>query len=161
MASDYNHVGLVGRITRDSELRYTQSGMAILRIGLANGYRRKQGEEWQDETNFFDLTLFGRRAEALVQYLTKGRQIAVAGSLRHERWQDRESGENRSRVSILVNDIQLLAAPRGEEGSSPPPRAAAPPQPAPPPRQRPTPPSPTSQSKPIPSAQDFDDDIPF
>ncbi|MDC7232350.1 MAG: single-stranded DNA-binding protein [Spirochaetales bacterium] len=118
MASDINRVVLVGRLTRDAELKYTGGGMAIADISLASNRSRKQGDQWVDEANFFDVSLFGRRAEALAQYLTKGTQIAVEGQLRQDRWE--QDGMKRSKVTIAATDIQLLGSrsDRGQTGDN-------------------------------------------
>ena len=116
MASDINRVIIVGRLTRDAELKYTSGGMAIADISLACNRSRKQGDQWVEEANFFDVSLFGRRAESLVQYLGKGTQIAVEGQLRQDRWE--QDGMKRSKVSIVATDIQLLGgrSDRGQMG---------------------------------------------
>jgi single-strand DNA-binding protein len=106
MAEDLNRVILVGRLTRDAELQYTSSGWAILKMGLACNRRRKQGDQWIDEANFFDVTLFGKRGESLSQYLQKGQQIAVEGQLKQDRWE--QDGMKRSKVVIEATNIQLL-----------------------------------------------------
>lgn len=107
MAGDVNQVILIGRLTRDAELKYTGGGMAIGKIGLAVGRRVKKNEQWVDETSFFDVNLFGKQAESLNQYLVKGTQICVVGELRQDRWE--QDGQKRSSVNIVANDIQLLA----------------------------------------------------
>lgn len=114
MASDLNNVMLIGRLTRDAELKYSNSGLQICRFSIANNYRRKQGDEWIEETNFFDLFMMGRRAEALHRYLTKGTQVGIQGQLRHDRWE--QDGQPRSRVEVFVNDLQLLGG--GRSGGS-------------------------------------------
>ena len=106
MASDINHVVIVGRLTRDAELRYANSGTAICRFSVANNYSRKQGDQWTEETNFFDCTMFGRRAEAVHKYLTKGTQVAVDGALRFSKWE--QDGQTRSKVEIHVNEFQFV-----------------------------------------------------
>ena len=118
MASDINRVIIVGRLTRDAELKYTSGGMAIADISLACNRSRKQGDQWVEEANFFDVSLFGRRAESLVQYLGKGQQIAVEGQLRQDRWE--QDGMKRSKVSIVATDIQLLGSrsDRGQMGDN-------------------------------------------
>lgn len=112
MAADLNHVVLIGRLTRDAELKYTNSGLQICRFSIANNYRRKQGENWVEEANFFDLFMMGRRAEALHRYLTKGTQVGIQGQLRHDRWE--QDGQPRSRVEVFVSDLQLLGGGRGQ-----------------------------------------------
>lgn len=117
MAEDINRVVLVGRLTRDGELSYTNSGTALLKLGLAVNRRRKQGDQWVDEANFFDITIWGRRGESLSNYMTKGRQIAVDGQLRQDRWESQD-GTKRSRVEIVADNINFVSAPRDGGGSS-------------------------------------------
>jgi len=114
MAADINHVVLVGRLTRDAELKSIASGQAVCKFSIAVNRSRKNGEQWEDEPNFFDVVLWGRRGEALHQYLTKGKMIAVDGELRQDRWQ--QDGQNRSKVEIVANNIQLLGGNSGSTG---------------------------------------------
>ena len=114
MGNDVNQVMLVGRLTRSGELRYTTGGSPILTFSLANGYQIKKGENWEDAVSFFNCQLWGKRAEALAPYLRKGKQIAITGQLRQERWT--KDGETRSRVIINVSSLQLLG--KKEEGIS-------------------------------------------
>lgn len=116
MAGDINHVVLVGRLTRDAELKYTNSGMALTKLGIAVNRRMKQGDQWVDEANFFDATLWGKRGESLNQYLSRGQQVAIDGELRQERWE--KDGVKNSRVTIHVNDIQLLGSKNSDRSSS-------------------------------------------
>lgn len=106
MAGDINHVVLVGRLTRDAELKYTPSGSAVSSMSLAINRRRKNGDQWVDEVNYFDVVLWGRSAESLAPYLTKGKMIGVDGELRQNRWQ--QDGQNRSKVEVVAGSIQLL-----------------------------------------------------
>lgn len=106
MATDINSVVLIGRLTRDAELRYANSGVAICVFSIANSYSRKQGDSWTEETNFFDAVLMGRRAEALHKYLVKGKQVGIQGELRQNRWE--QDGQRRSKVEIFVQDLNLL-----------------------------------------------------
>ena len=87
--SDINRVTIVGRLTRDAEQSYTQSGYSLLKFGIAVNRRRKKGNEWVDEANFFDVVSFGRQGEAIANYMKKGRQIAIEGYLRQDRWEHR------------------------------------------------------------------------
>ena len=104
--ADVNHVIIIGRLTRDAELKYTSGGMAIANLSLAVNRRTKKGEQWVEEASFFDVSLFGKSAEGLAQYLTKGKQVAVEGELRQDRWQ--QDGQPRSKVTIAANNVQLL-----------------------------------------------------
>ena len=118
MAADINRVILVGRLTRDAELKYTNSGLAICAFSVAVNSSRKQGDEWVEEANFFDVTVFGRQGEAIQRYLTKGQQVGVDGRLKQDRWQTQE-GQNRSKVGIIADNVRLLgSAPGGGGGRS-------------------------------------------
>ncbi|WGK68539.1 single-stranded DNA-binding protein [Candidatus Haliotispira prima] len=116
MAEDVNSVFLVGRLTRDMDLSHTNGGYPLGKLSLAVNRRRKNGEQWEDEANFFDLVLWGKRAEALQRYLLKGTQIVVQGNLKQERWE--QDGQKRSRVTIDVNNIQLVGSRSGGESNS-------------------------------------------
>ena len=113
--TDINRVVLVGRLTRDSELKYTNGGLAIAKFSLANGYSKKVGDNWENQTNFIDCVMIGKRAEGLNGYLTKGTQIAVDGELRQNRWE--QDGQKRSKVEIMANNIQLLGGKPQEKSS--------------------------------------------
>lgn len=116
--ADLNHVTLIGRLTRDAELKYTSNGFAISNFSLAVNRRRKNGEQWVDEVSFFDINLYGKSAESLKQYLVKGKQIAVDGELRQDRWE--QDGQARSKIIISANNVQLLGGNAGasQDGSS-------------------------------------------
>jgi single-strand DNA-binding protein len=113
MAADINNVVMAGRLTRDAELKYTANGQAISKFSIAVNRRRKSGDDWTDEANFFDIALWGRQAEALNQYLMKGKQIGVQGELRQERWE--KDGVNRSRVEIVASNIQLFGGNKDDQ----------------------------------------------
>ena len=104
--ADVNRVILIGRCSRDAELKYTSGGMAISNIALAVNRRVKKGDQWTEEVSFFEVTLWGKTAEGLSKYLLKGKPIAVEGELRQERWQ--KDGQSRSKVVISASNIQLL-----------------------------------------------------
>lgn len=159
---DVNIVVLVGRLTRDAELKYTNSGQAICRFSVAVNRSRKQGEQWVDEASFFDVDYWGKGGEAVNQYLVKGKQVAVEGELRQDRWE--QDGQSRSKVIIAASNVQLLGSAGGGSGSSASsgggsfergePRPGRP-QAAPAPRSLPREPDRG------PAADDFTDDIPF
>ncbi len=167
MAEDLNNVFLVGRLTRDMDLSHTAGGYPIGKLSVAVNRRRKSGEQWEDEANFFDLTLWGKRAEALQRYLVKGTQVAVQGQLKQDRWE--QDGQKRSRVVIELNNIQLVGGrgAGGEHyGSGGPASAysAAPSSYAPAPSGtgfKPAPSAPNNAPPSIPVEGDFEDDIPF
>jgi single-strand DNA-binding protein len=114
--ADINHVVLVGRLTRDAELKYTANGQAVCKFSIAVNRRRKNGDQWEDEANYFDIVLWGRQGEALNQYMLKGKSVGVEGELKQDRWQ--QDGQNRSKVEIVANNIQLLGSGSGGGGSS-------------------------------------------
>jgi single-strand DNA-binding protein len=109
--ADINRVVLVGRLTRDAELKYTSGGQAVCKFSIAVNRRKKNGDQWEDEVNYFDVVLWGRQGEALNQYLTKGKAVGVDGELRQDRWQ--QDGQNRSRIEIVAGNIQLLGGNPG------------------------------------------------
>jgi single-strand DNA-binding protein len=109
--ADVNHVILIGRLTRDAELKYTAGGQAVCKFSIAVNRRRKQNDQWVEEANFFDIVLWGRSGEAINQYLVKGKQVAVEGELRQDRWE--QDGQNRSKVEIMANNVQLLGGGSG------------------------------------------------
>jgi single-strand DNA-binding protein len=114
--SDLNRVILIGRLTRDAELKFTASGQAVCKFSIAVNRKKKNGDQWEDEANFFDIVLWGRQGESLNQYLLKGKQVGVSGELRQERWQDRDSGQARSKVEIVASNIQLLGGGNNNGG---------------------------------------------
>lgn len=104
--ADVNHVIIIGRLTKDILLKFTSGGMAIGSFSIAVNRRTKKGEQWVEEASFFDVSLFGKSAEGLAQYLTKGKQVAIEGELRQDRWQ--QDGQPRSKVTIAASNVQLL-----------------------------------------------------
>ncbi len=127
MAS-YNKVILIGNLTRDPELRYTPSGTAIAKIGLAvNRSWRTETGETREETTFVDVDAFGKQAETIGQYLRKGRPILVEGRLRLDQWDDKQTGQKRSRLGVVLELFRFLDSAQGRDGGG-----AAPPPPRPP-----------------------------
>ncbi len=116
MANDINVVTLVGRLTRDSELKYTNSGYAVCNFSLAVNRRKRSDDQWTEEVSYFDIVLFGKRGEAIQQYLGKGKQIAVSGELRQDRWE--QDGQKRSKVVIVASDIQFLGSSGSNSGGN-------------------------------------------
>jgi single-strand DNA-binding protein len=150
--ANLNRVLLIGNLTRDPEIRYTPKGTAVAEIGLAVNriYSGEDGEK-KEETTFVDVTLWARQAEIAGQYLKKGRPVFIEGRLQLDTWDDKQTGQKRSRLRVVSESLQLLGSRQEGEGSSPaaPPRrssVAAPP------------------SRPEPRDPDLDvepDDIPF
>lgn len=115
MANDTNTVMIIGRLTRDMEARYTAGGMAIGSFSIAVNRRVKKGDGWADEASYFDCTAFGKTAENLTAYMVRGKQVAVLGSLKQERWV--KDGQNHSKVVIIAEGIQLLGGDKNSQGS--------------------------------------------
>lgn len=114
--ADVNLVVLVGRLTRDPEVRYTPSGTAIAQLGLAIGRKYKdQSGQLKEDTTFVDIDVFGRQAETAGQYLAKGRTVLIEGRLQLDQWEDKTSGQKRSKLKVVGNRVQFLGGP-GEGG---------------------------------------------
>ena len=113
--SDINRVTLVGRLTRDPELRALPSGTSVLNLGLAvNGRQKDQTGNWIDKPNFFDVKVFGAQADMLANHLAKGRRIGVDGRLDWSSWEAQDGGK-RSKVEVVAQSVQFLDS-RGEAG---------------------------------------------
>lgn len=113
MAADINNVTLTGRLTRDSELKYMQSGNAQVRFSIAVGRSKRNADgSWGTETSYFDCVYYGKPAEGVNSFLQKGRQVALTGELRQDRWEGQD-GQARTRVEIYVSSLLLLAPPKG------------------------------------------------
>ena len=107
MSKNINTVVIAGRTTKDPEIKVTPSGTAVLSLSLAVNDTKKNAQgEWEDVVDFFDCKVFGKRAECLAQYIPKGSKLTINGRLHQDRWQGQD-GTNRSRVSIIVQDIEL------------------------------------------------------
>lgn len=119
-----NRAIVSGNLTRDPELRTTSGGMAVLSLGVAVNDRRKNAAtgEWEDVPNFIDCTMFGSRAEAVSRYLSKGSKVCIEGRLRWSQWE--RDGEKRSKVEVVVDEIEFMTA-RGEGGNASKPAQAA------------------------------------
>jgi len=128
MAS-FNKVMLIGNLTRDPEVRYTPKGTAVCDLGLAvNRVYSTDAGERQEEVTFLDVTLWGRQAEIAQQYLVKGRPVFIEGRLQMDSWEDKQTGQRRSKIKIVGEGMQLLGS-RGERdegggGGGPPPQRA-------------------------------------
>jgi single-strand DNA-binding protein len=127
MAS-FNKVVLVGNLTRDPELRYTPKGTAIAKIGLAvNRVWTNEAGEKKEEVTFVDVDVFGRTAENVGQYMRKGRPILIEGRLKLDQWDDKQTGQKKSKLGVVAETVQFLGSPAGAEGGAPgAPRAARP-----------------------------------
>lgn len=116
MANDLNNLVIIGRLTKDlgsdpngKDFAYTQSGMCIARLSIAVNHSQKQQDgSFASVADFFDVTVFGKLAENLKPYLTKGKQIVVQGHLTQDKWVDQQTGQNRSKIGIIAENIQLV-----------------------------------------------------
>ena len=131
--ANFNKVILAGNLTRDPEVRYTPKGTAIAKLGMAiNRTWKTDTGETKEEVTFVDVDAFGRQAEVISQYLKKGRPILVEGRLKLDQWDDKQTGQKRSRLGVVLEGFQFLDSGRGDGGggrgsSSPPPSPSAPP----------------------------------
>ena len=149
MAS-FNKVILLGNLTRDPEVRYTPKGSAVADLGIAvnRQYTLENGEK-REEVTFVDVTFWGRTAEVAGEYLKKGRPVFIEGRLQLDTWDDKQSGQKRSKLKVIGETMQMLgsrggAADTGDEGDRPA-RSA----------------KPTAPPKPPGPSEPDDDEIPF
>jgi single-strand DNA-binding protein len=149
--ANYNRVILLGNLTRDPEVRYTPQGTPVANFGLAINHRYRQGEEQREETCFVDIVAFGRQAELVGEYLSKGRSALIEGRLQYRTWESQD-GAKRSKHEVVAQSVQFMpqsgqggqagqAGPAGDDDRRP--RAQDPDEGAPPP------------------SPSVDDDIPF
>jgi single-strand DNA-binding protein len=157
--ANLNRVLLIGNLTRDPEVRYTPKGTAVTEIGLAVNrvYSGEDGEK-KEEVTFVDVTLWARQAEIAGQYLKKGRPVFIEGRLQLDSWDDKQTGQKRSRLRVVAENLQLLGSRQDAESASSTPGSFS----APAPRRPPS----TSAPPPRPEPRDPDldtepDDIPF
>ena len=118
--TDINSVVLIGRLTQDIDERnfgYLPTGTAKANVSIAVNSSHKKGEEWVNEASFFDIVIFGKMAEGLKPHLVKGKQIAVTGKLKQDRWKD-QNGNNKSRIYIIAESIQLLGGKNDNENNT-------------------------------------------
>lgn len=108
MANDINQVVLIGNCVRDVAISYTQGGMCIGKLSLASNRSVKQNGQWGAEVSYFDVTIFGKTAENLQQYLVKGKKIAISGILKQDRWE--KDGHKYSKIGIVANTVQLIGS---------------------------------------------------
>ncbi len=116
MANDLNTWIGIGRLVRDSELKYSSGGTAICKFSIAVGKKFKKDEQIVEEVSFFDVVLWGRQGEALSSFLVKGKQVAVEGELHQNRWE--QDGQSRSKIEIMASNVQLLGGGQGNAGTA-------------------------------------------
>jgi single-strand DNA-binding protein len=109
---DTNSITLVGRLTRDPELRSTVSGLSVCSLRLAYTQARKNGDQWVEDTGYIDVSVWGPQGENVAKFLAKGRQVVVLGRLDFKTWQDKE-GKNRDSYQIVANSVQFVGGNDG------------------------------------------------
>lgn len=115
--ANLNKVMLIGNLTRDPELRHTPKGTAVAELGLAiNRVWMDDQKGKQEETTFVDVTLWGRQAELAQQYLSKGRPVYIEGRLNLDTWDDKATGQKRSKLKVIGENLQFLSSPQGSQG---------------------------------------------
>ena len=122
--ADLSIAVIVGRLTRNAELRYANSGQAISVFSVATSSRKKKGDQWVDEASFWDVELWGKQAESLNQYLVKGKQVAIEGQMRQDRWE--KDGQPRMKVVINAQSVQLLGGGQDKQPAKEEPRRQSP-----------------------------------
>lgn len=151
--ANFNKVILAGNLTRDPELRYTPKGLAICKFGIAinRNWTTETGEK-KEEVTFVDIDAFGRQAETIAQYLKKGGGVMIEGRLKLDQWDDKQTGQKRSKLGVIVEGFQFTGSPNRAEGGGEPPA----------PRPRPAASAPSAAAPP--SAEgpgEAEDDVPF
>jgi len=154
--ANFNKVILAGNLTRDPEVRYTPKGTAIAKLGMAiNRTWKTETGETKEEVTFVDIDAFGRTAEVISQYLKKGRPILVEGRLKLDQWDDKQTGQKRSRLGVVLENFQFLDSGRGDGSGGGGARSSAPSAPPS------TPSSPDAPEPEGPGPAPEEDDVPF
>ena len=162
-----NKVFLTGNLTREPEQKQTAGGTAILSFGLAvNDRIKNQAGEWTDKANFVDCIMFGTRGAKVAPYINKGSKVSVLGKLSYSSWDDKQTGQKRSKLEVVVDDIEFMS--KSEQGGvqyyTPAPQAAPVPQ-APQPQAAPVQAQPIpAQTAPVPAPAPgdvYDENLPF
>ncbi len=125
MAGSVNKVFLMGNLTRDIELKHTPSDQSVATIGIAvnRTFKTRDGES-REETTFVDCEAWGRTAEVMSQYLRKGRPVFIEGRLKLDQWDDKETGNKRSKLKVVIDNFQFVDSRGGDGGERPAPAAA-------------------------------------
>lgn len=155
MAS-FNKVIIAGNLTRDPELRYTPKGTAVCKFGLAvsRNWTNEAGEK-KEEVTFVDIDAFGRQAEVIAQYMKKGRPFLVEGRLKLDQWDDKQTGQKKSRLGVVLESFSFIDSKPGEGGTQPPS------SPAPARATRPAAPASSEAPPDADNAAPSEDDVPF
>lgn len=116
MANDLNVIIVIGRLTRDPEIKYTASGTPVANISIANNKVFTSNGQKTEQVNYFDISVFGNSAINCGKYLKKGSVISVTGELKQDRWQDSQTGQTKSRIRINANNVQFLSSKQEAPG---------------------------------------------
>lgn len=108
----FNEVLLMGNLTRDPELKFTNQGTGLCKFGLAVNRKYKKGDEWAEDVCFVDITVWGKQAENCAEYLEKGRQAFISGRLHLNQWET-DDGQKRSKLEVVANNVQFLGSQGG------------------------------------------------
>ena len=120
--SNLNKVMMMGTLTRDPEIKYTQSGMAVGNLGIAinRKTKRKDTNEYNEEVTFVDVKTFGKTAENIGKYFSKGKPIFIEGRLNLEQWEDKQSGQKRSKMNIIGESFQFIGGGKSQSSDQAP-----------------------------------------
>ena len=156
--ANFNKVYLIGNLTRDPELRVTPKGTAICQFGLAiNRQFKDESGAMRDETTFVDIEAWGKQGETIAKYCTKGRPLFVEGRLKLDQWEDKTSGQKRSKLKIVLEGFQFLGSGQREGGGAGGGGESYDQSPSP---ERHSPPPRSAPSRP-PATENLDEDVPF
>lgn len=122
----YNRVVVMGNMTRDAEIKTIPSGAQVAEFGLAINDRIKRGNEWIDDVTFVDITAWNKTAELLQRFGGKGKAVLVEGRLKMDKWVDKQSGQNRTKIKVIADSITFCDAKGGPDGGGGRPPANAP-----------------------------------
>ncbi|MGE5407419.1 MAG: single-stranded DNA-binding protein [Syntrophothermus sp.] len=117
-ASNVNVVVITGNLTQDPELRHTGGGTSVCELRVAVNSRRKEGDQWVDKPNFFNVVVFGAQGENCATYLSKGRPVAIEGRLDWREWEAKDGSGKRQAVQIIANTVQFLGSRDGSGGNA-------------------------------------------
>lgn len=159
MGANFNKWIGAGNLTRDPELTYTPKGTAVAKFSLAinRNWRDESGQQ-KEEVTFVDVTAFGKQAETISQYCKKGKPLLVECRLKTDTWDDKNSGQKRSKLGVVLESFQFLSDGQTREGE---PRAQTPARPAAPAARPPTAGVPTTGQDSTPAEEDDDSNVPF
>jgi single-strand DNA-binding protein len=116
MSRDLNQVIIIGRLVKDPEIKYTANGTPVTKFSIANNISYMQNNNLVEYANYFDINVWGNQAVSCEKYLKKGSMVAINGSLRQQRWDDKTTGQKRSKIEITANSVQFLS---GQGGGQP------------------------------------------